>query len=238
MLLKNKISILRKNTTKQASQPATLSNSSYVYFDNYNDKIDTNLSSPYNIGSGSQTYCWWMKSDEIALNYLITKGISANSNQITIFQKTDTNLRIDLSGTYSHTFVGDISYLNTWVHIAVVIEPTGIKYYQNATLKETHLVAVPPQSNTDNLLFGMSKDSRSFVYYGGLDEIAIWNIALSQSEIASAMGTSISAVGNIELVQYNHCTGWWRFEEGSGTTTANKKQKTNATLVRTVFTNH
>ncbi len=220
-------------------KPATnvsLTNNSYVYFDNSNDSVTTNLSTPYNIGSGSQTYCWWMRADEIFLNYLVVKGTSSDGNQLQIYQKGDSTIRCNIAGSSNMALIGlgDVKFSDGWCFVSIIVTPTSLKYYLNGLLQNSISTSINNQSNTYNLVFGMQTGSSTFVYFGGMDEIGIWNIELTQSEIQSAMG-SLEHPGKYDEIQSTNLTGWWRFEEGTGSTSNNEVQTTDATLVGASF---
>ena len=58
---------------------------------------------------------------------------------------------------------------------------------------------------------------------GKLDEVRVWNVARSASEIASTYNKSVSAASNGLI-------GYWNFEEGSGSSTINLVDDQSATL--------
>jgi hypothetical protein len=91
-----------------------------------------------------------------------------------------------------------------WQHVAGTFDGSNIRIYKNGDLITT-------QAHTGNVsdinfvLVGIWETSFS----GMMDEVRIWNVARSQSEIRANKSTSLQG-DEIGLV------GYWRFDEGSG----------------------
>ena len=74
--------------------------------------------------------------------------------------------------------------------------------------------------NTSSLMIGVSlKDSASYNSYATakIDEVAMFSKALSQEEVTELKGTG-SNIG--DATEISNLVGYWRMEEGSGTTVA------------------
>lgn len=99
---------------------------------------------------------------------------------------------------------------NTWSHVAVTYNSGELCYYINGVLDMcesiplTSLVAFP----TD-LHFGRRNMYDEFYFDGMIDEIRMWNVARTQSEIASTYQAFLTGM-ETGLV------GYWRFDEGAG----------------------
>ena len=117
-----------------------------------------------------------------------------------------------------HTGANTISY-DEWNHIAVThIEGSDPVFYVNGSE-----VAADNYYGTDtsnmvmnnySLYIGQHNESVPNVYpfIGLIDEVAIWNNSLSQSQIQNSLFTGLSGV---EL----GFVGYWKFNEGSDSTT-------------------
>jgi len=86
----------------------------------------------------------------------------------------------------------DIDYadlaVNTWIHHAVVKSGTSLTYYRNGTAVNSH-VFTQGLNNAQPLYFGGDKTNES--WSGKLDDIAIWNKALSALQVSAlAAGTT------------------------------------------------
>ncbi|HXU61854.1 MAG TPA: LamG domain-containing protein [Polyangia bacterium] len=99
-----------------------------------------------------------------------------------------------------------------WVHFAMTWDGTTVRAYVNGVLKASK---VSTSSSQTTLMTGMSDlviGGYPPAYFNGqIDEFRIWNVARSASEIASTMNHTL--VGNEAGL-----TGYWKFDETSGTT--------------------
>ena len=101
------------------------------------------------------------------------------------------------SNTWDNSAGTDAYEINKWQHIAGVYNGDSIYFYLNGVLKEK--IAATGAINWDNLptdfRIGSFHDSNEDWYFDGkLDEIRVWNIARSQTEIRSTMCSKL--VGN------------------------------------------
>jgi len=124
------------------------------------------------------------------------------------FEDTATGLNHPVSGTTQIT-------LNTWYHAAASYDGTTWRLYLNGNPEATLVVgAFTPRSDSIQH-FGLgamltSAGSRLGAFQGILDEVRIWNRALSQAEIQAGMQQAItSGTGLI---------GRWGLDENPGTT--------------------
>ena len=76
---------------------------------------------------------------------------------------------------------------NTWYHVAMTYDGTTFKLYVNGVLDGQHAASGPIAINTEPVRLGGGSDSGCIPYNlnGLLDEPAIYNRALSSSEIAA-----------------------------------------------------
>jgi len=95
-----------------------------------------------------------------------------------------------------------------WYHIAIVYQTDNVLFYLNGA-EYSYGQAPSDQATTYNLRIGCDYNNRGF--QGEIDEVRIWNTARTKTQIQSSFA---SLAGNESgLVAY------WRFDEGSGTTT-------------------
>ena len=105
--------------------------------------------------------------------------------------------------------------LNEWQHITVTYDGSVLKFYLNGILdfQENIPNQVFPQSSG---IFEIGRygpmNNGSFHYFDGvIDDVSIWNTALSQSTIQQYM--NCPPLGNEAGL-----SGYWNFEEGNGST--------------------
>jgi len=116
---------------------------------------------------------------------------------------------------YSYHTNKAVWYNSSWYQIAVTYDrtlPSGnLKFYVNGSLDSQHTESHAISYGDDPLRIG----SLSSSYYGGLiDEVRVWNVSRTQTEIQGAWNRTLDGTetANPSLV------GYWRFDEGSGTT--------------------
>jgi hypothetical protein len=103
--------------------------------------------------------------------------------------------------------------LNTWNHVAITYDGTSFKAYLNGILDSTQ---TPPS--------GICTSSQPIWIGGGqsvftnnnalIDEVRVWNIVRTQSEISSAKNSLLTG-------SESGLVGYWKFDENSGNSAAN-----------------
>ena len=79
----------------------------------------------------------------------------------------------------------DVS-INTWYHYVLVIDSTGGKIYINGQLASSDIWDGTPGVSTNNYLWKIGGSYEGNLWYNGkIDDIGIWNRALSQEEVLS-----------------------------------------------------
>lgn len=112
---------------------------------------------------------------------------------------------------------GGIS-LNKWYHLAMTYDNKTMKLYLDGVLVGSKFINKTRIAGTYPLAIGKRQDNYLFTNII-IDEVRIWNIARTQSQIRTAMNTSI-------LPSSNGLAGYWKFDEGKDTLT--KDETTNA----------
>jgi hypothetical protein len=105
----------------------------------------------------------------------------------------------------------------TWYHVAGTYDGSNLKLYING-IQEGGNVSLTGniRANTDCRLT-MGKLPWGYgLYVGYLDEVRIWNVALSQAEIQSQMNSKAT-------VRDADCKSYWNFDAGSGTVITDSK---------------
>ena len=147
----------------------SLSLSAWVY-------IDSNDTSPFN-GIISKMHS---QSQNYASYQLITGNNVLN-------QAGQPGLTVRTTQSYAWTDVAGQNLLNQWQFVCGTWDGSVMKFYQNGTLVATLNQAGTLIYNSENLLFGKRKDGNgnNDYYMGKIDDIGIWNRALSQQEITN-----------------------------------------------------
>jgi hypothetical protein len=191
-----------------------------MYFDGVDDKVIVphNASSSFG-GASLFTYEVWVKTKQLgSTQTIIGKRTSSNEMEIALLVNPSGSVSFgtakqSVAWSFLETSTSVIE-ANKWVHLAFVKDAVGNskKIYVNGVLQTTtggtdanYLTAVAPSSSS--LQIGDSDNGGStFGFFNGqLDEVKIYNIARTASQIQVDMGsTSTTDAG---LVAY------WNFED-------------------------
>jgi Leucine-rich repeat (LRR) protein len=113
---------------------------------------------------------------------------------------------------------------NQWQHIAVVYTPTNVFFYKDG-VEYAYGSAAGTGPTTNYFTIGLNP-SFGEAFTGKIDEVRVWNVARTQSEIQSARNTTLAGA-EPGLVAY------YKLDEtgqGAGITVANSATATGATL--------
>ena len=84
--------------------------------------------------------------------------------------------------------------LNQWTHLTATYDGTRMKLYYNGELKVETAATGRIDTNDVPLSIGRNSEGNREHYVGLIDEVAIWNAALDESEIKKAMGTETADI--------------------------------------------
>lgn len=102
--------------------------------------------------------------------------------------------------------------LNQWSHVCGTYDGSSIKYYVNGILIESKNATgnIDWQYNPVDFRIGMFVDDNETYYFDGeVDEVRIWNVARTQTEIRNEMCRKLSG-SETGLI------GYWRLDDASG----------------------
>ena len=121
------------------------------------------------------------------------------------------------SGTSFDVLATNLLDFNQWQHLAFTYDGSNIYLYKNGVLvSSTPANGVITQMSQSFKVGTLDWGVTGFYMNGSLDEIRLWNITLSQNTISNWMCNEITTLHP----NYNNLAGYWRLNEGVGTTTA------------------
>lgn len=192
-------------------------------FDGINDKVLTPTASSLNFGSTTNfTIEAWIKLDGNQANNTVIIGKASTGSSWQGYQLSLYDNRLTASINTGNTLIGTsngligVTYLNDdiWHHVALVVSRTDTvcRLFVDGTLE----VSIKHDSirnsiNTNASLFIGADRNESLFFNGIIDEMRIWNIARTASEISNHKNTELSASTLGLLVNY-------QFNTSSGTT--------------------
>jgi len=164
-----------------------LANKAYSFGGIQNILVQHNNS--FNMGSNYSVSIWFTVNDFNNVRTLINKN-SIGEGKLDYF-----NIGILPSTGTLYTQFGDgnlidniispnIPNLNVWYN-AIFTVNDSVKLFVNGQLIEKHLRTIPPLQNTENLSFGYWQNQNHTYHNGKIDDIGIWNRALTRQEISN-----------------------------------------------------
>ncbi|RPI17460.1 MAG: LamG domain-containing protein [Ignavibacteriae bacterium] len=114
---------------------------------------------------------------------LISKGLGSDGYRLYYNSITNTlDFQLGFSNSTQTTISVNTSFqVNQWYHVAATYNGSEMKVYWNGQLNNTVAAAGSINNNNENLLFGTG--SSGYYHNGNLDDIRLFNMALSDSDI-------------------------------------------------------
>ena len=234
------------NSLTSASYVGGFSNAYSLEFDGTNDYVDCGNDSSLQFGTGDFSLSMWVKRGTIAptddfqnlISYGDDDGIYwyfrfQSANKL-FFRTNDSDG--DLTSTTSASAITDTT---NWHHVAVTFDrdsATGVKIYIDGDLDQTgdHTASSATLNHaSDGLLIGIRNSGGSVVQplEGKLDEVAIWSgVALDADAVSAIYNSGTPIALDADDGNYDNSAnlqGWWRFEEGSGTSATDSSNNSN-----------
>ena len=175
---------------KQAVSSGGLNNA--LNFDGVNDYVSINSSAALNITSNISLSAWVYRNSSGKYDCIIGKDNFAGNNGYSLWIYNDNKLTLRFGNSRIYKSIASIPS-GSWVHVAGTFDGTNAKLYINGTLDSSY-PASAPSSNNGLLYLGTPQDavgSTEFNFSGTLEDIRIWNVALTQSDIQSSMNSEL-----------------------------------------------
>jgi len=159
----------------------------------------------------------WIYPTQFRANYyegsVISKESSNGGYALNVGGDGQARIVIGANNWYEAVVPAKTISLNKWTHIAGVYDGSTVKIYINGVLKATTSTTGALKINSTPLYIGASPEFSSREFIGGIDEVSIWNKALTASEINSLKDYLLQ--GN-----ENGLTAYYHLNEGPGSLVA------------------
>ncbi len=184
-------------------------------FDGVNDYVSISNSAALN--TYPLTVAAWMKTGQFGGFIGVINKYFASSDNGWLLQLHNGNITayyMANSGNNVSGLDGGWVVDGLWRHVAFAVDASGGKLYVNGALRDFRpWTGTPAQATTtQELSLGRYPGGGNF-FNGTLDEVSVWNVALTQNAIEGMMNRRL-ATNETGLLAY------WRFDETSGIATA------------------
>jgi len=152
--------------------------------------------------TGPITLAGWVRPGQLATQDLVKKAVNGGTNGYELSLSSSSSTWPDkvffrlnqLTSADTYRVNSTTLYLydgSTWIHVAGTYDGTNMRIYVNGVMEGTP-VAGPPGgivSNTNNLGIGAQSDGTRW-FKGAMDEVRVYNRALSAAEIEALAATA------------------------------------------------
>jgi len=165
-------------------------------FDGVDDYVNAGNAASLNI-TNAITIEAWINSQNVYNSYqmLVTKSDGSASSSFELrFDSTTGKISYtsNMGGVYYNTgAIGQVLLNNTWYHIVSTYDNSTIRLYNNGIKYFSIAKSGVIYTSSDNLLIGSRASGTVYFFDGSIDEVRIYNRALSAAEIAVMYNTSL-----------------------------------------------
>ena len=201
------------------------SNNHYLEFDGTDDRVSLDTQTDYGTELSISV---WVKYEDTGINGIMgnTTGGSGNYEYVSV----NANY-FKLSNSQNQVLTSDSSYnIGTWYHIVWTIEDDSQEIFIDSASDGTSSIGITKFELGE---IGRMAANNSYCFNGSLDEIAIFNKILTQSEITQLYGDGTPETCG-DMTKVSGLVSGWRCEEGTGTTAADIKGNNDGTLTNGV----
>jgi hypothetical protein len=186
-------------------------------FDGDNDYIDLGSQSGDLRLSGSDgAIVAWIKPALTGDEYqrIVDKSDGGNgTNGYALFVKKDGNLTGNISGASKVVSPAGVVAANKWSHIVWTWNGTTHYIYVNGIEVQSNSSSTRPPSDTTNMRIGTWNHDVAREYKDKMSEVAIYNIALTASQVKTIYNGRES-YNHKEGIAPSNLLGWWRMGDG------------------------
>ncbi|MFM2214079.1 MAG: hypothetical protein RL427_1342 [Bacteroidota bacterium] len=195
-------------------------------FDGISNYITINHSSSLNLANNLTISLWYNTNDILKSQRLIDKS-TVNISDSWLLDTGNNIIRLIVAGTTNTqpTSSANFTLNNTWTNLTVTYDGSNVNFYRNGILFSTFPQTGNTPTNTNPVRIGInSLLNNANTMSGKIDDIGIWNRALSQQEITAMYnGVSYSdTCNNVNGSLTQGLVGYWPFcgnandESGNG----------------------
>lgn len=183
--------------------------------DGVNDKIGVSDNVSLN-PSGALTLEAWINADAWASSIYggVIIGKQATSPDrgycLTVGEGGKAEFTIAINNAWVSVSTPAVMGLNSWYHVAGVFDGTTMKLYINGQLQGSNTASGTISTSSSTMYLGENPTWSGRYFCGTIDEVRIWSVARSETEIQSEMGNELTGAES-------GLQAYYKMNEGSGT---------------------
>jgi hypothetical protein len=156
------------------------------------------LGNPSNLNfSGQITIAAWVyNTSSVGLNDIVAHGFTTSPTAEVYLRIVDGRYDCGVwngAGSYLANYTPSVSDVNTWVHLTCTYDGSAWNLYRNGILVNTSTTANGAMTVTDSWAIGARGAGDQRYFNGSIDEVRIYNRALSATEAAALGGGGLPA---------------------------------------------
>ena len=144
-----------------------------------------NVAGSESIIPDTMTFSFWVRpvawTSSTATSFIGKRSSSSNNGVFIMYLNSSSSLAIDCGGSSNRWTTGFVPQFNQWTHIVVSCSSIELAAYANGSLLGTTTRSSMNLSNATELGFG--HDRGSYYLDGSMDDIRLYNRALSLAEV-------------------------------------------------------
>lgn len=170
----------------------------YLHFDKIDDYVEVPNASQYIAGSNAISMAGWFYTDQLAYGQGMMgfRGGGTGNGEMYLIQLDNGTIEcrfINSSGFYEYVAPAFTIQPEVWQHVAWVYTGTQVQLFIDGVLKGSKAAAGTITST--NRPFGLGKSifgTFNFVFGGRMDEVTLWNKALTATDIQDMMANELT----------------------------------------------
>jgi len=192
-----------------------------LQFDGTDDLLDCGNGSSLQITGNKITLEVWINVNEFKsqpfAGSVIVKDQGSNSSGYMIRCGGDGIINFNIGNGSWHEIntPANSIQLNNWHHVAATYDGTSMRIYIDGELNaQSNMTFTIGNAVNSNLYIGESPGFSGRVFNGKIDEVRIWNVTRTQSQVQSTMNTELAP--EYYSTADSGLVGYWRMNEGTG----------------------
>ena len=183
----------------------------YSYeFDEINAYFDAGNITALNSQSAFSTSAWINYSGTpTTSSHVILSGGSSSTNRFWVQLKSSTEIRYGSGSASAYDVTVSTMSSGTWYHLATVHNGTSLDIYINGIKQGATVTVVAPSTQIgNNFKIGEYFSPVGYLWNGYLDEIGLFNVALTQEQIESIYNATTT--GKTADLSFLSPVAWYR----------------------------